>query len=66
MLVTVFLATGRVYPEMRGLTLGACVGRLALLRSRTLQDEPKLVPLIGQWAYRCVPEIPVTTIGANK
>ncbi len=56
-LVTLFLASGAAYVEQRGLTLAACAGRLAILRTATLQDLAVLEPRIGEVQYRCIPEV---------
>ena len=56
-LAALFLATGKMYVERRHLTLPACAGRLALLRSATLQDLVKLEPRIGAVEYRCIADV---------
>lgn len=63
-LVTIFLATGQVYIEQRNLSLPACAGRLAMLRTTTSEVVEKLEPRIGKVRYLCLPSR-VTVTGAE-
>lgn len=51
-LIAIFLATGDVYVERRGLSLQSCAGRAAMAR----QESEGLQSRIGDIQYRCAPE----------